>query len=88
MTTVYKQWEVSEEVFDQKFTHDYIKSQLTTREKLDLMVRSDDGETIKELHFYKSNDGEIYVSTPIVYKNALNLLNRKELTEGNKGITE
>jgi len=84
MIQVFKEWEVTQKEFDEKFTYEYLAERLVEREKLDLMVLSDDEETVKKMHFYKSNTGQIYVTSAIIYKNALNLVTRKEISNGSK----
>ena len=74
MTTVLLSWEVTEEVFNEKFTYDYLSELMTDREHLALMVICDGGESIEQRHFYKSSSQQIYIGRTVHFKPALNLL--------------
>jgi len=87
MTSIMLQWEVNQKEFDEKFTYEYLDSLMPEKEKLDLMVVSEDEETVTKMHYYKSKNGQIYVTKPVVYQNALNLLSKKEITnESDKSL--
>ena len=75
-----KHIEISEEAFEKKITYNYIHDTLINREIFKVMVISNDKETVTELNYYKSNNDDIYVTSPIKYKNALNLINGDQLT--------